>query len=77
MFGKVRLATPEEVRQITGFEVGAVPPVGIKVKTIVDPKVLENEFVIGGGGRIDRLSKLNPEKIVEYQKAIIVDVKVK
>ena len=77
IFGKVRLATPEEVKQITGFEVGAVPPVGVKVKTIVDPKVLENKFVIGGGGRIDRLSKLNPEKIVEYQKAMIVDVKVK
>jgi len=77
IFGKVRLATPKEVKQITGFEVGAVPPVGVEVKTIVDPKVLENKFVIGGGGRIDRLSKLNPEKIVEYQKAIIVDVKVK
>ena len=77
IFGKVRLATPEEVRQITGFEVGAVPPVGIEVKTIVDPKVLENEFVIGSGGRIDRLSKLNPEKIVEYQKAEVVDVRVK
>ena len=77
IFGKVRLATPEEVKQITGFEVGALPPVGIKVKTIVDRKVLENEFVIGGGGRIDRLSKLNPGKIVEYQNAIIVDVKVK
>jgi len=77
IFGKVRLATPEEVKQITGFEVGAVPPVGIEVKTIVDPKVLENEFVIGSGGRIDRLSKLNPEKIVEYQKAEVVDVRVK
>ena len=54
-----------------------MPPVGVEVKTIVDPKVLENKFVIGGGGRIDKLSKLNPEKIVEYQKAIIVDIKVK
>ncbi len=77
MLGKVRLATPEEVKQITGFEVGAVPPVGIKVKTIVDPTVLENEFVIGGGGRTDRLSELNPEKIVEYQRAEVVDVGVK
>jgi len=77
IFGKVRLASPEEVKKITGFEVGAVPPVGVKVKTIVDPKVLENKFVIGGGGRIDKLSKLNPEKIVEYQKATMVDVKVK
>ena len=77
IIGKVRLATPEEVKQITGFEVGAVPPVGVEVKTIVDPKVLENKSVIGGGGRINRLSKLNPEKIVEHQRAIIVDVKVK
>ena len=76
-FGKVRLATPEEVKRITGFEVGAMPPVGVEVKTIVDPKILENKFVIGGGGRMDKLSKLNPEKIVEYQKAIIVDVRMK
>jgi len=77
IFGKVRFATPEEVKRITGFEAGAVPPVGVKVKTVVDPKVLENKFVISGGGRIDKLSKLTPEKIVEYQKAIIVDVRVK
>jgi prolyl-tRNA editing enzyme YbaK/EbsC (Cys-tRNA(Pro) deacylase) len=77
IFGRVRLATPEEVKRITGFEVGGLPPVGIEVKTMVDPKVLKNEFVIGGGGNIDRLSKINPKKIVEYQKAVIVDVKVK
>ena len=77
IFGRVRLAKPKEVEQITGFEVGAVPPVGIRVKTVVDPRVLENEFVIGGGGRIDRLSKLSPRKIVEYQEAIVADVKAK
>lgn len=44
---------------------------------MVDPKVLENEIVIGGGGRIDRLSRLNPEKIVEYQRARVIDVRVK
>ncbi len=75
-FGKVRLAKPGEVKEITGFDVGEVPPVGIKVKTIIDPKVLENEFVIGGGGEINKLSKLKPEKIVEHQNAIVIDVKV-
>jgi len=74
-FGRVRLATPEEVKEITGFEVGGVPPVGINIKTIIDPKVLENEFVIGGGGRIDKLCKLNPRKIVEYQKAKIIEIR--
>jgi len=74
-FGEVRLATPEEVKEITGFEVGGVPPVGINIKTIVDPRVLENEFVIGGGGRIDKLCKLSPKKIVEYQKAEIIEIR--
>jgi len=74
-FGEVRLATPEEVKEITGFEVGGVPPVGIGIKTIVDPRVLENEFVIGGGGRIDKLCKLSPKRIVEYQKAEIIEIR--
>ena len=67
----VRLATPEEVKQITGFDVGAVPPVGVEVETIIDKKVLENNFVIGGGGRIDRLVKLNPKRIVEHQTIFV------
>ena len=74
-FGEVRLATPEEVKEVTGFEVGGVPPVGIEIKTIVDPRVLENEFVIGGGGRMDKLCKLSPKKIVEYQKAEIIEIR--
>lgn len=74
-FGKVRLATPEEVRKITGFEIGGVPPVGINIKTVIDPKVLENEFVIGGGGRIDKLCKIDPRKIIEYQRADVIEIR--
>lgn len=73
-FGSARLATPKEVKEITGYEVGGIPPVGIKVRTVVDPKVLENEFVIGGGGSVDKLSKLDPRKIGEYQKAEVINV---
>lgn len=75
LFGPSRLASPEEVKEITGYEIGELPPVGIKIKTVMDPKVLENEFVIGGGGSVDRLSKLEPRRIVEYQNAMVVDVK--
>ncbi len=73
-FGAVRLATPREVKELTGYEVGELPPVGIRVRTVIDPRVLENEFVIGGGGRVDRLSKLSPRRIVEYQRAEVLDI---
>ncbi|MEM3608656.1 MAG: YbaK/EbsC family protein [Candidatus Bathyarchaeia archaeon] len=75
ILGPVRLATAREVEEITGFKVGAVPPIGVKVRTIMDPKVLENKYVIGGGGDIDRLLSIDPRKILEYQGAEILDVK--
>jgi Cys-tRNA(Pro) deacylase len=75
LFGSIKLATPKEVKEVTGYEVGGIPPIGVKIKTIMDLKVLENEFVIGGGGGIDKLSKLNPRKIVEYQKAEVIDIR--
>ncbi|WP_456321123.1 aminoacyl-tRNA deacylase [Palaeococcus sp. (in: euryarchaeotes)] len=74
IFGDVRLAKPKEVKELTGYEVGGIPPVGIALRTIVDPKVLENDYVIGGGGSIDKLMKISPKKIVEHQRAEIIDV---
>ena len=72
--GKVRMAKPEEVLKITGYEVGSVPPVGVDIRTIVDRRVLENDYVLGGGGSHNRLLKIDPGKIVEYQKAEVLDV---
>lgn len=74
IFGNVRMAKPKEVEEITGYKIGEVPPVGVPIKTVVDRRVIEKEFVVGGGGRIDRLSKLSPKKIVEFQKAEVLDV---
>lgn len=77
VFGAVRLASEKEVREITGFEAGAVPPVGIKIRTIMDREVLEHRFVIGGGGAVNRLLKIDPLKIKEHQNAEIIDIKIK
>jgi len=74
MFGKVRMAKPEEVQKLTGYEIGSVPPVGVNIKTIVDKRVMENDYVLGGGGSIDRLIKIDPKRIVEHQKAEILDI---
>jgi len=73
-FGKSRLATPREVKEITGYEVGEVPPIGLPIKTIVDRKVVEKSYIIGGGGAINRLIKIDPRKILEVQRAEVMDV---
>ena len=74
-FGKCRFAKPKEVKELTGYEVGGVPPVGVPLRTIIDQRVLENEHVIGGGGAVDKLIRIRPERIVEYQRAEIMDVR--
>lgn len=51
---RVRMATEEEVLEITGYRVGTVSPFGIEqpVKVLLDASVLkEEEISIGSGSR--------------------------
>jgi prolyl-tRNA editing enzyme YbaK/EbsC (Cys-tRNA(Pro) deacylase) len=74
LFGSSRLANPTEVKKYTGYEIGGVPPVGVKIKTYVDPKVLENNFVYGGGGSSYKLCRIDPKRIVEFQEAKVISI---
>jgi len=73
---KIRIATPQEVKILTGYEVGALPPIAhIKeIKTFIDPAVMEMEYVYGGGGTRKTLLKIKPNDIVNLQNAIIKDI---
>jgi prolyl-tRNA editing enzyme YbaK/EbsC (Cys-tRNA(Pro) deacylase) len=70
----VRLASPREVKEVTGYEVGELPPIGIPVKTLIDLRVLERSYVLGGGGAVNRLIRIDPRKIVEVQNAEVEDI---
>jgi len=61
----VRRANPVEVKEFTGYDVGAVPPIGHKkeIKTFVDGKVMALSRVIGGGGEINTLLEMNTEDV--------------
>lgn len=73
---KVRRANAAEVKEFTGFEVGAVPPVGHKtqVRTYIDEKVMRFNSVIGGGGEIDVLLEINPKEISRLTKGEIRNI---
>jgi Cys-tRNA(Pro) deacylase len=62
---KVRKASSAEVREFTGYEVGAVPPVGHKtqMRTLIDEKVMSFDKVVGGGGDINTLLEISPVEI--------------
>lgn len=62
---KVRKANSIEVKELTGYEVGAVPPVGhrITITTFIDRKVMRFDRVVGGGGDINTLLEISPAAI--------------
>ena len=73
---RVKIARPSAVKSLTGYEVGALPPVGHKraVRTFIDPKVMTFDKVYGGGGAINALLEIDPQDIKRLTKAEVVDI---
>ncbi len=63
----VRLATPAEVENVTGYEVGGVPPISIYgTQTLIDENVMKHAWVIAGGGDKFSLMKIQTRDILEH-----------
>jgi len=73
---RLRLAHPQAVKSLTGYEVGALPPVGHMkpIRTFIDPKVMNFKTVYGGGGAINALLEIDPRDIKRINKAEVVDI---
>ncbi len=73
---RVKLAAPDRVPEISGYEVGAMPPFGHRqpLTTLVDPRVLESPEAYAGGGAENALVRLNPQEILRVTGAKILDL---
>lgn len=73
---KVRRANSGEVKEFTGYGVGAVPPVGHKmqIRTFIDEKVMSFDKVVGGGGEINTLLELSPFEIKRLMNGEVKDI---
>ena len=72
----VRMASAKEVKKHSGYAIGGLPPIGHKqkIKTVIDKKVLEKEFVYGGGGTEKHLLKISPKDVQKLTDAIVADI---
>ena len=74
---RTRLARPDEVRQVLGFEVGAVTPISPSIKrfrVVLDPAILGNEYIVCGGGALNRLYRVRVQDLLNYLKPQVVDI---
>jgi prolyl-tRNA editing enzyme YbaK/EbsC (Cys-tRNA(Pro) deacylase) len=73
---RVKLATPEMVLEISGYEVGAMPPFGHRqaLSTLIDLRVLDQSVAYAGGGAENALVCLDPHEILRVSGAKILDL---
>lgn len=67
------LLNPDEVKELTGLEIGAIPPFGnlMKLATYMDEKVLENEEIIFNVGSHTKSIKMRLRDFVNLCQPII------
>lgn len=73
---RVKLADAQTVLELTGFQVGGVPPFGhrTRLRTLVEDRVLIQPEVYGGGGAVDALLRIAPAEIVRVASAEIISL---
>lgn len=73
---KIRMAKPEEVLEITGFEVGGVSPVGHKtpLKVFVDQSLRRYKDIYPSAGETNNMFPTNFDELVNLTGGIIVNV---
>ncbi|MHA1976719.1 MAG: aminoacyl-tRNA deacylase [Candidatus Hodarchaeales archaeon] len=70
----ITLASPKNVRKHTGYYVGDVPPISLKLPTILDELVLNQQKVYGGGGDDGKNLLLSVEELIESTHPLIADI---
>jgi prolyl-tRNA editing enzyme YbaK/EbsC (Cys-tRNA(Pro) deacylase) len=73
----LRRATPGEVRALTGFAIGGVPPVGhaTPLTAFLDRDLLAYPRVWAAGGTPNALFALTPEELLALTQAQVADLK--
>ncbi len=69
-----RLASREEVLKATGYDVGGVPPVGHGLPVVLDNRLLEKDYVVGGGGDDRHLVRIKVSDIVRAAKPFVAEL---
>ena len=73
---RVKLASAQLVLEISGYEVGAMPPFGHRqaLNTLIDRRLLDLNEAYAGGGAENALLRLDPHDILRVTAASVLDL---
>jgi Cys-tRNA(Pro) deacylase len=74
---QVKTADAETVERMTGFPVGAIPPVGhaSPLPTYIDQDLLRHDVVYAGAGAPDAMFAVQPQDLLRVTGAQVVDLR--
>ncbi len=67
---QAKMATREEVKEITGYDVGSVAMVGIALPFILDKQLFRYPYVYGGSGQDVRTLKIAPTALQHLNQVV-------
>ena len=70
-----RIATEDEILEKSGFPCGGVPSFGYEATFIVDPKVMEKDYIYTGGGSEYSLVRIRSEILTKVNKGLTMRVR--
>ena len=69
-----RLAEKKEVKEVTDYSVGEIPPVGVDLPIIMDKDVAQKKEIYAGGGSTHHLLRITPNEIIENNESKIKNI---
>lgn len=70
-----RIAVPDEILRLTGYLCGGVPSFGYDATFIIDPRVMERETILTGGGSPNALLRISTEELQRVNHAQILRIR--
>jgi len=72
----VKMAPAEEVRRVTGYAIGGVPPLGHStlIPTLLDTSLMRWPVVYAAAGAHDALFPIDPRRLLEATGATLADI---
>ena len=73
----IKLASPEQVERVSGYRVGDVPPISVKLPVILDELVLEvASNLYAGGGAPTKFLNMSSDELMDCTHPLIANVSV-
>ncbi|MCP3772209.1 YbaK/EbsC family protein [Paenibacillus sp. MZ04-78.2] len=66
----LKMASPQEAENVTGFKVGAIPLVGLSLPCIMDRRLYRYTHIYGGTGELTSTLKICPADVEKWNQEV-------